>query len=810
MVTTHTQVVIVGGGILGCSLAYHLAKEGWSDCVLLEKAELTSGSTWHAAGQVTHSTSSYGLGRMAGYAIELYKSIEAQTGQSVTFHDCGSLRLAYNDDEFDWLRYTVSIGAALRHPMEIIGPQEIRKLHPIYNLDGVKAALWTPDDGHVDPAGATFALAAGARQGGVRIIRQNRVTGIHAEPNGEWRIVTQQGEYVCEHVVNAGGTYARQIGHWSGLELPITCMTHHYFVTDTVPEFLGLEKELPVVRDDRLISGYVRMEQKAGLIGIYEKANPNSVWLDGTPWEAESELFEADYERVMPWLENAMERMPILSELGIKREVHGAITHPPDGNMLLGPAPGLNNYWCCCGCQIGVGWGPGAGKFRAQWMVHGAADISLREFDPRRYGEFADHKYAVTKAREDYLLRHKIPFPHLNRLDGRPVKPSPMYARLDAEGAIHEEVFGWERPRWFARDGLPNTDDYGFRRPAWYAMVAHEVEAVRERVGIMDISAFAKFDVSGVQSERFVSRLIANRVPRKLGGIVLTHLLNETGTIEAETTVIRIEEDRFYFVCAAFFELRVRDWLMKHLDTGEDVQIDNVSSRYAAMALQGPRSRDVLSAVTQSPLDNTSFPWLTSQKISIAGVEVRALRLSYAGEFGWELHVPFAGACAVFDALWSAGLAHGIEHYGSFAMNAMRMEKMFKGASELTTEVTLPEADVMRFVRLDKSGGFIGDAATKQSAQAPDRPWQCAYLEVEAEDADCLGGEVILLNGERVDSVSSGGWGPSTKKSLAFGYVTPQAAIAGTQLEVMILGKVHSAWVRAQAVYDPGNERPRG
>lgn len=807
--TTQAQVVIVGGGILGCSLAYHLAREGWCDCVLLEKAALTSGSTWHAAGQVTHSTSSYGLGLMAGYAIELYKGLEEETGQAVNFHDCGSLRLAYTDTEVDWLRYTRSIGVALSHPMEIVTPEGIRALHPFYNLDGVKAALWTPEDGHVDPATATFALAAGARQAGATIVRNNRVTDIRPEPNGEWRVVTENGDYVCEHVVNAGGTYARQIGRWSGLDLPITCMTHHYLVTDTVPEFVELDHELPVVRDDRLVSGYIRMEQKSGLIGIYEKANPNTVWLDGTPWEAESELFDPDYDRIMPWLENAMERMPILASLGIKREVHGAITHPPDGNMLLGPAPGLRNYWCCNGCQIGVGWGPGAGKYLAQWMVYGAADISLRELDPRRYGDFADHDYAVTKAREDYLLRHETPVPHLNRLAGRPVKPSPLYERLERTGAIHEEVFGWERPRWFARGPMARADVYSFRRPGWYDMVACEVEAVRNRVGIMDISAFAKLDVSGPDAESFVSRMISNRVPRKPGGIVLTHLLNRKGTIEAETTVVRIEEDRFYFVCAAFFELRVRDWLIRHLEAEEDVVVENVSQDYAAIALQGPRSRDVLSAVTQTALDNRAFRWLSAQSMSIAGVDSRALRLSYAGELGWELHVPFAGALKVFDALWTAGQTHGIEHYGSFAMNAMRMEKMFKGASELTTEVTLPEADVMRFVRLDKPGGFFGDTATRASLEATQRPWQCAYFSVDAEDADCLGGEAILFNRERVGAVSSGAFGPSVGRSLAFGYVTPEIATPGTQVEIVILGEPRTATVQARALYDPGNERPR-
>ncbi|MCA8967107.1 MAG: FAD-dependent oxidoreductase [Planctomycetes bacterium] len=594
---TTARVVIVGGGVMGCGLAYHLAHEGWSDVVLLEKAELTSGSTWHAAGQITHSTSSFGLGKCVGYNIGLYAGkLEEETGQSVTWHGCGSFRLAYTEDEMDWLRHTLSVGTALGFPMELVGTGRIRELHPFYNLDGVLGALHTPDDGHVDPSGVTQALAAGARKLGVRIVRRCRATDIKRQANGEWKVFTEHGDITCEHVVNAGGTYARQMGEWSGLQLPMTSMTHHYFVTDPVPQFRYLERELPVVRDDRLVSGYIRMEQKSGLIGIYEKANPNTVWDDGKPprWDYESELEAPELDRIMPWLENAMERMPVLAQLGIRREVHGAITHPPDGNMLLGPAPGLVNYWCCCGCQIGVGWGPGAGKYLAQWMVHGAADVNMREFDPRRYGDFADRRYQVTKAREDYLLRHEIPWPGMNRTDGRPVKTSPLYERLREAGAVHEEVFGWERPRWFAREGLAQRDHYSFRRAAWHAAVDAEVAAVRERVGVMDISAFAKIDVTGRDAAAFVDRMTPNRLPRRTGGIVLTHLLNERGRIEAETTVVRLADDRFHFVCAAFFELRVRDWLAAHVRDGEDVRVENVSRDYAAIALQGPRARDVL------------------------------------------------------------------------------------------------------------------------------------------------------------------------------------------------------------------------
>ncbi|MEO1274979.1 MAG: FAD-dependent oxidoreductase, partial [Pseudomonadota bacterium] len=513
---SHARVVIIGGGIMGCGLAYHLAHEGWTDIVLLEKAELTSGSTWHAAGQITHSTSSFGLGKCVGYNIDLYsKVLEEETGQSVTWHGCGSLRLAYTQDELDWLKQTISVGKGLGFPMQIVSPEEIRALHPFYNLEGVKAALHTPDDGHVDPSGAAMALAKGARQLGARIIRRCRATNVTQAASGEWQVETEQGTITCQHVVNAGGTYARQVAAWSGYDLPATSMTHHYLVTDTVPEFQALDHELPVVRDDRLVSGYIRMEQKSGLIGIYEKANPNTVWEDHCPWEAENELFEADYDRIMPWLENAMERMPILAELGIKREVHGAISHPPDGNPLIGPAPGLQNYWCCCGTQIGIGWGPGLTRELARWMVHGAAEISMREFDPRRFGAYANKDYQVTKAKEDYLLRHEIPFPHFNRLEARPVKPSALYEDLKAEGAVFEEVYGHERPRWFAPEGTAAADIYGFNRsPALHDIIAAECRAVQERAGIMDISAFSKVEVSGPHAAAFLDALLPNRLPK--------------------------------------------------------------------------------------------------------------------------------------------------------------------------------------------------------------------------------------------------------------------------------------------------------
>ena len=802
---THARVVIVGGGVMGVGLAYHLGHEGWGeDTVLLEKAELTSGSTWHAAGQITHSTSSFGLGKCVDYNIGLYSGgLEKETGQPVTWHGCGSFRLAYTEDEMDWLRHTLSVGRSLGFNIELVGPEQIAALHPFYNLDGVLGALHTPDDGHVDPTNVTMSMAAGARQKGVRIVRNCRATNITQAENGEWVVETEKGTITCEHVVNAGGTYARQMGEWSGLQLPMTSMTHHYFVTEPVPEFEALDKELPVIRDDKKVSGYIRMEQKRGLIGIYEKENPNSVWHDHCPWEYENWLFDADYDRVMPYLEESLNRMPIFAELGIQREVHGAISHPPDGNPLIGPAPGVRNYWCCCGTQIGIGWGPGLTRELARWMVHGAADISMREYDPRRFGSYATKEWQVIKAEEDYCLRHEIPFPHFNRLAGRPIKPSPLHDLLKGKGAVHEENYGFERPRWFAKNGVPQEDHYSFNRTVVDDIVAEEVRAVRERVGIMDVTAFTKVEVSGPDAYALLDRLTANRMPQKVGSITLTHMLNRRGRIELETTIVRMGEDRFYLVCAAFFEQRLLDHLAQHQD-GADATITTLSADWSALSLNGPKARDVLGACTDADLSNAGFRWLSAQEITIAGHPVWAFRMSYAGELGWELHMPNAACLDVYNALWAAGEAHGIADYGSFAMNVMRMEKGFKGAGELTNEVTLAEADVLRFARKDKD--YLGRDLTLNE----DLPWICAYLEIEPDGvADGHGGEAVMLDGKVVGSTASVAFGPTVGKILAFAYIKPEAAQPGTVLEVVIHGEPRAARVLGQPAYDPESLLPR-
>ena len=816
--TSDARVIIIGGGIMGVSLLYHLAVEGWTDCLLLEKGELASGSTWHAAGQITHSTSSYGLAWMTRYGTRKYAELESETGRSVSWHQPGSLRLAVRDDELDWLRYTLSVGRGVGNRMELIGPEQIAELHPFCTLDGVLGALHTPDDGHVDPAGAVFAFAEGARRRGAAIRRNTRVTGTVALPDGRWRVETEAGSYVCEHVVNAAGTYARQVAAWAGpaVDLPVVPMTHQYFVTEEVPAFADLDRELPVLREDTHVSGYIRMERRAGLIGIYEKADPRSVWESGTPWEADHHLFPPEYDRVAPWLEAALERVPVLADVGIVKEVHGAITHPPDGNMLLGPAPGLTDYWYCTGSQVGISWGPGATRQVATWMVRGAPTLNLRAFDPSRFGEFATPEYNRTKAHEDYLLRHEVPFPDLDRPAGRPHKTSTLHGRMARRGAVFEEVFGWERPRWFAPDGVVVRHHHSFRRARWFKPVAAEVTMVRERAGVADMTAFSKFEVTGADAAPFLDRLTPGRLPN-VGRIGLMYMLTDHGMVEAEFTVARLGEDHFYLVGAAVGELRFLDWMRSHVLDGRDgrgvgpdgpelVRIANRSSDLGVVALAGPRSREVLQPLTDADLSNTGGGWLSARAVDIAGAATLALRLSFTGELGWELHMQMEDLPAVFDAVTRSGAVHGLGVFGSLALNSMRMEKAYRVSGDMTQEVTAYEAGLMRFVDPAKSG-YIGHEALAASMCKP--RWKLALLDVDVTNTDPLGGEGVFMDERRVGVVTTTGYGHATGRSLAWAYVDPGLDVPGTGLEVMVLGTPTRARVLDGPVWDPNGVRPR-
>jgi dimethylglycine dehydrogenase len=802
---TNARVVVVGGGMMGASLLYHLALEGCSDTVLIEKGELTSGSTWHAAGQCPSITGSYNLAKIHAYSNELYPKLEALTGQYVSWHPCGGLRLANNKAELAWLKFVLGYSKNIGFRMEIVGLDEIKRLNPFLTTDNVLAAAWTQDDGHGDPSGLCNALAKAARDLGATVMRRNRVIDIRLRPSGEWEVVTEQGSIIAEMVVNAAGCYARQVAAMVGADAPITNMQHHYVVTHPIPAFMERSVEIPVMRDS-YTSGYLRQEQKSGLMGIYESTGLHEAWAPrGFPeWDSSNELFADDLDRIAPWLERAIERMPIFGDVGIRRVINGAIPHTPDGAPLLGPAAGLKNFWMCCGTSFGIAQGGGCGKYLAQWMLNGDAEINMAEFDPRRFGAFADAKYVRDKVFLDYRLTFTTRRPGEEEMAGRPRKMSPLHGRLRAQGCIHTETFGWERPKWFSLDG--RVEDYGYGRNNVFDVVAGEVAAVHERVAILDLTGFAKFDVSGAAAESFLNRVCANQVPRKTGGIALVHLLSPAGRIQGEMTVSRLADDRFYALSAAAAELRDLDLLTQSVKPGEAVRIENVTENRGVLVLSGPRSRELLQPLTDADLGNEAFPWLRAREIHIAGVPVRALRVSYVGELGWELHPPIDSLPSLYDAIWEAGRKFGIANYGLYAVNSLRLEKAYKAwSSELTNELNMLEADMPRFIRFDKAD-FTGKAATL--AQAP-RPFKIVYAEVAAADTDARGGEPVLIEDRCIGVVTSGAYGHRVKRSLAFACVPPEFAAPGARFDLLIQGERRAATVLAGAAFDPDNLRMR-
>jgi dimethylglycine dehydrogenase len=666
--------------------------------------------------------------------------------------------------------------------------------------------FYTPNDGHTDPASATNAMAAGARMGGAEIYRHTQVTGTRLLDSGEWEVITDKGTIVCEHLVNAAGSFAKQVGEWVGLDLPIVNMEHHYLVTDNLPEVEALDSEPPVVRDPRA-SCYYRQEQQGILIGPYERAGAQAWGLDGIDWGFDMELLSPALERLETSLEHAAERIPCWTNAGIKRVVNGPITHTPDGNFLLGPAEGLRNYWLCCGASIGITQGPGCGKYLAQWMVHGQTEINVRDMDPRRYGKWASGDYAIAKSIDEYQQMYQPHLPGEYRDTGRPTRVTPVYDTLKEAGAMYGDTFGWERAKWYAPKGI--EEEYSFRRNNSFDAVAQECRAVREAVGLTDLTSFAKYEVVGADAQPFLERVCANRVPAKIGEIVLSQMLTTLGGIESEATVTCIAKGHYYLLSGAVAELHDLDWLVQHIKSGEDVTVRNVTDDYGVLVLSGPRSREVLSSLTDAGLGNENgFIWMSAKEITVADIAVRALRVSYVGELGWELHCPMEKLGDLHDALMQAGEAHGIRRFGTYAMNSLRLEKAYKGwGVELTTEISLVEADMLRFAR--KSGGYIGaDVVERKKNEGV--PIHLIYCEVEADDADPMGNEPVLDGDDIVGVTTSGAYGHTVHKSLAFAYVNSGYEPPGTTFDVRILGQRRQATVLSQAVWDPQNLRLKG
>ena len=801
---SHAKVVIIGGGIMGVSLLYHLTKEGWSDVVLIEKGELTSGSTWHAAGQCPHFVGSYNLAKVHFHSTELYKQLEKETGQSTGWHGCGSLRLAYTQKDLDWFYYVKGILNNVGCSAEIVSTQEIPKIHPFIQLDGIIGGLHTPGDGHTDPTSTTNAMAKGARNSGAEIYRHNRVTNIKQLPTDEWELVTEKGNIICEHVVNAAGSFCPEVGLMVGLKnIPSINMIHHYLVTDEHPEIKKLGKELPVVRDPHS-SCYLRQEGKGLLIGIYEK-NAKCWALDGMDWKFDMELLEPDLDRLEEHLKKGMDRIPQFRDVGIKRIICGPITHTPDGNFLAGPAPGLRNFWMFCAASVGIAQGGGAGKYMAQWMTYGDADINMLEFDPRRYLSWTHKDYAVAKCTDEYKRMYVTPLPNESLEVGRPIKTTSIYKKLQDQGAIYIDAFGWERPKWFAKYGI--QEEYSFKRSNAFPYVQKECEAVQNSVGILDLSTFSKYEISGENSETFLDRLCANRIPKKDGSIVLTHMLNEKGRIQSELTITRLPNNLFYVLSSTASEIRDFDWFNFHINKDQKVNIKNVTQTYGVLVLVGPQSRSVLSQLTNADLSNEHFPWLKGKEISINGIPVRALRINYLGELGWELHHPMNQMEKLYKGLMDSGNQYNITNFGTYAVNSLRIEKAYKGwGSELTGEITLVEADMYRFFNLDKKNNFIGAKALKEKLEKGIKI-KIVYLEINVDDADAMGNEPVFYQNKIVGIVTSGGFGFRVNKSLAFAYVESNLAEVGREFDIQIQGQKRKAIVLQDMAYDPDNKR---
>jgi dimethylglycine dehydrogenase len=804
-VTDTARVAVVGGGIVGASVLYHLARAGWTDSVLVERAELASGSTWHAAGNTPHFNTSLNLSRIHLASTELYQRLEAETGQAVGFHRPGSLRLASVPDRMDEYRRHRGKARTIGLPFEVIGPDEVRRLHPLVETRGLLGAAWNPEDGHVDPTSVTQALVKGARDRGAQVRRHTRVTGLARTRSGEWRVVTDEGELLAEVVVNAAGTWAREIGQLVGLDLPIVPMEHQYLVTEAIAEIEALGGELPLLREVD-VSYYLRQEGRGLLLGPYERgARPFGV--GGIPKDFGASLLPPDPERLRAIVEGAMARVPVLARARIARIVNGPITYTPDGNPLLGPAFGLPGFWLACGLSFGITQAGGAGRYLAEWIVEGQPSIDLWEVDPRRYGAYATQRHAVARCIDIYEDEYAIVYPQDDRRPGRPARTSPLYDRLRAARAVFGVRNGWERPYWFAPAGVDPRDRPSFRRPNWFDAVGREARAVRERVGVLELSSFAKYEIHGPGAEAFLDRLCANRLPQ-LGRVALSSLLTPRGTVESDVSVTRLGGDRFLVLSAAVAELHDLDWLQRHAPMGGSVTIENVTARWGVLILAGPRARDVLAQITDADLSNAAFPWLAAREIDVACARVRALRINFVGELGWELYHPVEYQVGLYEDLKRAGEEFGLVDFGVRAMDSLRLEKAYRAwGADINTEVTPLEAGLERFVAFDK-GEFVGREALLRQRRDGVRK-RLATLAVDALDADCWGNEAVWAGDRVVGITTSGGYGHWLGRSLAVAYVDAGIATPGMTLAVEILGDRRPAVVVPEPPFDPENRRPR-
>ena len=812
---SHARVVVIGGGVVGVSTLYHLTKKGWSDVVLLERTELTAGSTWHAAGLLPLFNMSYTVGQLHKYSVDLYKRLPAETGQDVSFHVTGNLRLATCRDRMDEYKKYCGTANTIGVPFQVISPAEVKELWPLVNLGGdaetpaIVGALYHPDDGHIAPADLTMALRRAARTAGAEIYEQTEVTAAAQTASGEWKLTTNKGEITAEHVVMATGNYARQTGRMFGLNLPAIPVEHQYIVYDESPELKAYRqaggRELAVLRESDK-SYYLREERMGWILGPYEAGAP-ARFADGVPDWYGKDLFPGELDRLLPHVEAAQRRVPALEHCGIKDIVNGPISYTPDGSPMVGPAWGKKNLWVNEGHSFGITAAGGAGWQLAEWIVEGEPGIDMLAVDPRRFGPYTSKRFVVTKNEETYRSVFTIHYPDEERPDARPVKTSPVYDKLKRMGAVFGQRYGWERANWFAPPGVDAKDQWSFRRSNYFEHVGNECRRLRDGVGVIDLTPFTKHEVSGPGAEAWLDKLVANKVPAKIGRMALCHALTRRGGIRSEFTITKLGEQHFYVVSAGAAERYDGDYLQKALPTDGSVALRNITTSRGCFVLAGPRSREVLAKLTDLPLDNTAFPWLTAQTAEVAlATDVYLLRVNFVGALGWELHIPIEYAHHLFDSLFAAGEEFQIGMVGMRAMESLRLEKSYRmWGSDMTPDYTPFEAGLDRFVRIGK-GEFIGREAL-QAQLAAGVPNRFVTMEIHGViDADPLGNEPLFdEQGAMIGRATSGYYGHVLKKSLAIGYVKSPYATVGTHLQIEILGERKAATVLIDSPYDPEN-----
>ena len=804
-IASHAKVVIIGGGVVGCSIAYHLAKMGWKDTLLIERHELTSGSSWHAAGVIHTINSDPNIARLQEYTLKLYDEIEELTGQDCGIHRPGGIYLASTPERMDYLKQERAKARYMGLDTDFITLKEAADLNPLINPDKFIGALFEPVDGHVDPSGVTFAYAKGAKHYGASVINHCPVLETNPQADGTWEVVTEKGTVKAEYVINAAGLWAREVGQLAGIDLPVQPMEHHYLITESIPEIENHDKEIAVTVDYEG-NAYTRQEHNGLLIGTYE--TPSKPWaIDGTPLDFGHELLQPDLERIADRLETAFDRMPALAEAGIKTELNGPFTFGPDGNPLIGPVPGLQNYWVAVGVMAGFCQGGGVGLCMAEWMIEGEPSIDTWAMDIARFGKFATRDYGRIKSAENYTRRFLIAYPNEVLPLGRQQKTTSLYEPLRAKGAFYGVAFGLEHALWFSPDTIDPEETPTFRRSNAFEHVANEVKMVREGVGALEIANFGKHKISGAGAEAFLDKLMANKLP-KVGRLTLSPMLTPKGRLAGDLTIARTAEDTFYILGSGVAQENHRRWFEKHLPDS-DVDYQNMSDRLHGIAIAGPKSRELMSRLTRSDVSAEGMRFLDICDMNVGLVPCMVARVSFTGELGYEIYCEPQYQRAVFNAIEEHGKDLGLGWFGSYALMSMRLEKSWGvWTLDFRPDFTALEAGLDFFVDLDKPADFIGkQAAIEEHKKGAEK--QMIVLTLENTEVDALHDEPVFHNGECVGYVTSGGYGHTVKESIALAYVPAELAATETEFTVEILGEFVKANKVKEPLYDPKGVKMR-